>query len=148
MSVKRSGVKAVEMNGKLYVVGGWDGDRRLRSGECYDPVRRRWERLPDMRLPRSNFSLAVVNGQLFAAGGYDGEGVTNRSEYLNKFTNSWVEAGEMSLPRSALTILSIPVEAIGKENTSSLRELCDLNDPEDNSSLSDFDMSYDSDMEM
>jgi len=128
MSTRRSGVKAVEMNEKLFVVGGWDGNQRLKSGECYDPVKRRWERLPDMRLPRSNFSLTVVDGQLFAAGGYDGEGVTSRSEFLNKFTNTWVETGEMPSPRSALAILSVPVEEIGKDNTSSLRELCTLND--------------------
>ena len=28
------GVKVVAMNSMLYVVGGWDGQQRLRSGEC------------------------------------------------------------------------------------------------------------------
>ena len=102
----------------------------LKSGECYDPVKRRWEMLPDMRLPRSDFSLTVVDGQLFGAGGYDGEGVTSRSEFLNKFTNTWVEAGEMPSPRDGLASLSVPVEEIGKDNTSSLRELCTLNEVE------------------
>ena len=36
----------------------------------------------------------------------------------------------MPSPRSALAILSVPVEEIGKDNISSLRELCTLNDAE------------------
>ena len=88
--------------------------------------------LPDMRLPRSDFSLTVMGGQLFAAGGWDGEGgnYTSRSEFLNKFTNTWVEAGEMPSPRWGLASLSVPVEAIDKDKISSLRELCTLNDAE------------------
>ena len=39
-------------------------------------------------------------------------------------TNTWVEAGEMPSPRSGLAILSVPMEAIGKEKISSLKKLC------------------------
>ena len=33
MSTARSGVAAAALDGALYVVGGWDGTRRLRTGE-------------------------------------------------------------------------------------------------------------------
>ena len=36
MRVARSGVKVVAMNGLLYVVGGWDSQQWLRSGEVYN----------------------------------------------------------------------------------------------------------------
>ena len=138
MSEKRDDPKAVGMNGKLYVVGGRNGDwLELKSGECYDPAKRRWERLPDMKHSRVDFCLTVVDGQLFATGGIDESGSTKRTtEYLNKFTNTWVEVGELPSPRFVLAILSVPVEALGKDKTSSLRELCNLKDAETTSSTS------------
>ena len=33
MSSPRSGVAAAAFNGSLFVVGGWDGNKRLRTGE-------------------------------------------------------------------------------------------------------------------
>ena len=33
MGTARSGVAAAALDGSLYVVGGWDGSRRLRTGE-------------------------------------------------------------------------------------------------------------------
>ena len=75
MKQKRSGVKAAVLDNKLYVVGGWDGQNRMRSGEFYNPAKRQWEDLPEMIVPRSNYSLTVVDGQLLVAGGFDGDNV-------------------------------------------------------------------------
>ena len=48
MKQKRSGVKAAVLDKKLYIVGGWDGQNRMRSGEVYNPAKRQWEDLPEM----------------------------------------------------------------------------------------------------
>ena len=68
MGTARSGVAAAALDGDLFVVGGWDGTRRLRTGEVinnthlliankhieqvYDPATNRWRSLPKMNTPR------------------------------------------------------------------------------------------------
>ena len=69
MRVGRSGVKAVAMDGLLYVVGGWDSQQRLMSGEVYNPDTDMWTDLPDKKTPRSNHTLTAVQGRLVVAGG-------------------------------------------------------------------------------
>ena len=110
MKQKRSGVKAAVLGNKLYVVGGWDGQYRIRSGEVYNPAKRQWEDLPEMIVPRSNHSMTVVDGQLLVAGGFDGGNVTCRAEVLNKWTNVWEEVGELPTARSASAIVTVPVD--------------------------------------
>ena len=61
------------------MVGGWDGQQRLRSGEMFNPDTKVWTALPDMMLPRSNHSLAVVQGRLVVIGGYQGTETTSRT---------------------------------------------------------------------
>ena len=70
MRESRSGVKVVAMGGLLYVVGGWDGHQRLRSGEVLNPDTQMWSDLPNMSShywtrPRCPQSLLFVfgNGQ-------------------------------------------------------------------------------------
>ena len=114
MKVARSGVKVVAMDSQLYVVGGWDGRQRLRSGEVYSPVTKQWTSLPDMNTPRSNHSMAVVQGMLVVMGGYNGTEPTRRVEALDMISNTWKEVGELSTKRSAL--------ACGVVNFNSLEE--------------------------
>merc|ERR1719342_964833 len=133
MGVKRFCAQAVELNGKLFVVGGYDGQRYLKSGECYDPANKSWEAIPDMGRARSNFSLTVLNGQLFAAGGTSDGKLISSSEYLNKFTNTWVEVGQMSSAMSAMSSLPVSVKELGEEITGSLVKISSLKDPEETS---------------
>ena len=121
MKQKRSGVKAAVLDNKLFVVGGWDGQNRMRSGEVYNPTKRQWEDLPEMIVPRSNYSLTVVDGQLLVAGGYDGGNVTCRAEVLNKYTNVWEEVGELPTARSALAIVTVPVDVLREDSVEKIR---------------------------
>ena len=114
MSVKRQGAKAVEMNGKLFVVGGFDDRRYHKSGEFYNPDTDCWERQPDMNLSGADFSFTVMNGQLFAAGGTPG-GPSSQTEYFNKFTNTWIWAGEMPSPKCRFPMISVPIEILAKK---------------------------------
>jgi hypothetical protein len=49
----------VRIEGKLYVVGGFDGTTHLASVECYDPVANEWRTLPSMRTARAFCAVAV-----------------------------------------------------------------------------------------
>ena len=52
MATARARVAAAVLGGRLYVVGGSDGERTLQSGEVYSPRTNRWTPIPDMITPR------------------------------------------------------------------------------------------------
>lgn len=77
------------MLGKLYVVGGSDGQTSLISVEIYDPKLRTWSFGPSLNTPRANMGLAVMNGRLFAVGGFTGKAFLESIEYLAEDSNDW-----------------------------------------------------------
>ena len=67
---KRSGVSAVVLDKKIYILGGYDGINRLKSVECFSPgnVRPIRHLVPDMLRRRSNFAVSVLDGKIYVSG--------------------------------------------------------------------------------
>ena len=97
------------------MVGGFDGIRRLRSGEVYDPETQEWTDLPDMCTPRSEHSLAVVQGKIVVIGGYTGEDATSKVEQLHLRTNIWEEMEDRPCKRSDMSSVSISFNKLKEE---------------------------------
>lgn len=53
MHSKRLGVGVAVVNRLLYAIGGFDGNERLASVECYHPENNAWTLLPSMNVGRS-----------------------------------------------------------------------------------------------
>lgn len=53
MHSKRLGVGVVVINRLLYAIGGFDGNERLASVECYHPENNEWSYLPPLKTGRS-----------------------------------------------------------------------------------------------
>lgn len=53
MHSKRLGVGVVVVNRLLYAIGGFDGNERLASVECYHPENNEWSYLPPLQTGRS-----------------------------------------------------------------------------------------------
>ena len=86
------------------MVGGWDGNKILRSGEVYDPETQEWTDLPEMNIPRCDNSFAVVQGKLVVIGSLTEIGVpTSKVEQLNLRTNTWEKMEDLPCKRSALS---------------------------------------------
>ena len=58
MSTSRIGVSCAVANRLLYAVGGYDGDARLCSVECYDPEHDVWTEIKPMNTMRSGAGKA------------------------------------------------------------------------------------------
>lgn len=50
---------------QLYAIGGFDGENRLNSVECYHPENNEWTDMPPMKFPRSGAGVAVLNQVYF-----------------------------------------------------------------------------------
>ena len=75
MNIARTAVGSACLDGMLYAVGGecaladtQDETLYLHCVEMYDPVHKKWESKPNMKLARSFVALAAVGGYLYAIG--------------------------------------------------------------------------------
>jgi len=71
MMTERGGLGVAVGDGKLFAVGGHDGNDELKSGEYLNlnDVDTGWKKLPDMNIRRYCLGVAVGDGKLFAVGG-------------------------------------------------------------------------------
>lgn len=60
MQCKRLGVGVAVINRLLYAVGGYDGNQRLKSVECYNPERDVWMFVADMQVARSGAGSEIM----------------------------------------------------------------------------------------
>ncbi len=73
LGTPRGGIASVRLpDGRIVVFGGEDlapGGTTIREVELFDPRRKRWRRLPDMRTPRHGLGGAALGGRVFAIQG-------------------------------------------------------------------------------
>jgi hypothetical protein len=101
----RKQLAAAELDGKLYVCGGWDGSQYLRGVEYYEPGPKAWMQSSLMQVARGSFGLATMNGQLWAAGGYDGQRHLASVERFNVSAQVWSAAAPLITARSGLRLV-------------------------------------------
>ncbi len=106
----RADYAAGAVDGKLIVAGGtyWDGapghwirKRYSASTRAFDPVSKRWERLPDMPLPLAFAASAVSDNTLPIFGGYTGTHVSRDIfALISKHGRyEWTRKGETEVDR-------------------------------------------------
>lgn len=72
---KRTEVGAAELNGRIYVAGGYlISGETVATVEAYDVAHDTWETVAPLPAPRNHLTLASLAGKLFAIGGNDGVG--------------------------------------------------------------------------
>lgn len=92
MSISRSHLAVVSVNGKIYAIGGATGSSggALSTNEEYDPVSNSWTLKAQMPTPRNWISAAVVNGKIYIIGGSDNAGgIFSMNEVYDPLTDTW-----------------------------------------------------------
>jgi N-acetylneuraminic acid mutarotase len=79
MPTPRYGMRANIVNGKIYLIGGYDPDISIDSGasthnEVYDPATDTWSTKTPIPHPTSNYASAVYGDKIYIIGGYIGVG--------------------------------------------------------------------------
>src|SRR5512132_2810173 len=118
---KRGAAVAVEVGGKIYVIGGvttveasndpfftfFGPCRVLSTNEVYDPATNTWESRRPMAVPRNHAFAGAVNGKIYVIRGRTGHGFilsatnTDAVEEYNPTNNMWSAPKErMPTPRS------------------------------------------------
>ena len=109
MPTRRGSAVAVEVGGKIYVIGGAttvEGSKDpfftfmgpaqvLTTNEVYDPATNKWESRRPMAVPRNHAFAAAVNGKIYVIGGRTGHGFimaatnTNAVEAYDPAADMW-----------------------------------------------------------
>lgn len=94
-----------ELNGKLYVLGGYPPSRiTVRAVQVYDIATDSWQLGPQLPQPNNHGMAAAVNGKIYLIGGQltaDQEGYVNTVYELDPAIGTWVEKAPMPTARSS-----------------------------------------------
>ncbi len=107
-----AGYGLTAFEGKLYLFGGWDGERYRAEAYVYDPVGDSWTDLTPLPSPRAFLAAGAVEKTLYVAGGHDG-----RRELAavlaydpageGAAAGPWTERSPMGQPRAGLGMTAI-----------------------------------------
>ncbi len=135
MFTPRFNHEVVELNGKIYAIGGHNVSVIENSVEEYDPTTNSWTTKAPMNHARTTFQLAVVNGKIYAIGGYESSGkVLNSIEEYNPAKNTWTVKAPMQFARAyhQVAVVDGKIYAIGGYDTTNPINSVEEFDPEAN----------------
>lgn len=80
----------VSAGGRIFAIGGKiNASEHLKSVECFDPYKKKWEFIAPMNQKRSGHSVVVHKDRLFAIGGLKGVSVNDSIEYYDPIIDRW-----------------------------------------------------------
>jgi N-acetylneuraminic acid mutarotase len=87
----RASTAACVIDGRIYVLGGYDTTAYLNTMEVFDPALNSWSRpvTSGRFTPRRGLCVGVVNDKIYAIGGYDGVKALSTFEMFDPTTNAW-----------------------------------------------------------
>jgi N-acetylneuraminic acid mutarotase len=122
MPTARSGHGVAVADGKIYVIGGQNGEGVLNITEEYDPVTNEWVTKTSIPTARSDFAIAVYQSKIYVIGGTIGPGIvvgesllTGATEVYDPITDTWEIKTSMPTPRQGLeaNVVSDKIYLIG-----------------------------------
>ncbi|XP_018497156.1 influenza virus NS1A-binding protein [Galendromus occidentalis] len=131
----RCGLGVAELNGSLFVCGGYDRVECLKSVEILNLAENRWSKLPDMHSPRGRTDIANLNGLIYAVGGSDGTKDLTACEVFDFEQEKWHSIAPLPFPRSHAGVCAFKgkIYVIGGSNGLRGMTRVDVYDPESNS---------------
>ncbi len=107
MELPRSEASVAELNGKIYLMGGYPGGRITSdSVQVYDTKTDTWALGPPLPLPLHHTMAAVANGKLYVIGGEAGNPTAGQSIFqtgtymLDEAADAWLPRAPMPTARS------------------------------------------------
>lgn len=126
MPTSRCGHAVVEVNGKIYAIGGHASQDTFvyycSFVEVYDCETDIWCQRALMPTPRAYLGAAVVNDKIYAIGGSDSTGSLSVNEEYDPATDIWTTKAPMPTPRRgfAIAVVEGKIYVVGGRNGSIL----------------------------
>ncbi|RZC38384.1 kelch-like protein 10 [Asbolus verrucosus] len=107
-----------ELNGIIYVIGGFDGNQYFNTVRRFDPVNHTWNECACMYHHRCYVSAVTFQNKIYALGGYNGRTRMNTAERYDPVKNQWEIIPPMQKPRSdaSAVVLNDKIYIVGGFN--------------------------------
>ncbi|KAI1883001.1 hypothetical protein AGOR_G00240730 [Albula goreensis] len=100
--------KMAVLLGKVYAVGGYDGQSRLSSVECYDSFSNRWTEVAPMKEAVSSPAVASCAGKLFViGGGPDDNTCSDKVQCYDPESDTWLLRANIPIAKRCITAVSL-----------------------------------------
>lgn len=106
MPTARGALAVAVHDGKLYAIGGYDGEANSAAVEVYDPVKNVWVSRARLPTPRDHLAAATASGKVYAIGGRrNGDYQRNLAvvEAYDPAADRWARVADLPTARSGLT---------------------------------------------
>lgn len=112
--------RVVNVDGKVYSIGGSDGTTSTANSYVYDPVAQTWTAIAPLPGARNAMAIGVVDGQIVATGGWAAAGPDAGTWAYDPGTNAWTAKAANPAARSgaAQAVAGGKMYAIGGCTTS------------------------------
>lgn len=119
------------LNGKIFIIGGTNGNQVKDTVHSWDPVANSWRQEPHLSLRRCYVSTAVLDGKLYAIGGHNGTFRMRSCEVYDPNTKLWTEIPDMNVNRSdaAATAVDGKIYVMGGLNENQIERTAEVYDP-------------------
>lgn len=109
----RSRYALVAWEGRLYLIGGWDGVELHRDVFVYDPLTDTWSDGPALAAPLQGAGAAVVSGRIYVIGGSGADGPLREGARLDPSADDprWEAIAPLPAPIAAPSV-AVPVSAL------------------------------------
>ena len=105
LPIKIQEAAAVNADGHLYVLGGYDSARNS-SSAVFVLNGSTWQRGPVLPVAVNHPGAAAIGGDVYVAGGFTPNGATNRAFVLAAGSGAWREIPSMHTARGALSLVA------------------------------------------
>lgn len=113
MPTKRTGIDAVVVDGKIYVIGGQNvlrlpglAERFVTHIEEYNPKTNKWRKLPDMPMFKFWFSTIAVDNEIYTIGGVNNAvSRIDDVDIYNPTVNKWRKIEPIPTPKTTMAVV-------------------------------------------
>ena len=133
MPTSKSSLTSVEVDGKIYCIGGYNGSEFLNTVEIYDIATNTWTTGTSMPTQRASLTSVEVDGKIYCIGEWNGSSYQNTVEIYDIATNTWTTGTSMPTSRGGLTsqVIDNKIYCIGGyDNSNSYLDTVEIYDIE------------------
>jgi len=106
MPTPRGALAVAESGGKLFAIGGYDGELNRAEVEVYDPSGDSWTIAAPLPTPRDHLAAATVGGRIYAIGGRVNQSYARNLPTVEAYdpaADRWTKVADLPTARSGIT---------------------------------------------
>lgn len=121
MPTARGALGVAAYQGRLYAIGGYDGERSLAASEVYNPETDTWSSVAPLPAPRDHLAVASTGSGIYAIGGRANLNYhqnTGRVEAYDPATDQWQTRASLPTARSGISsgVMNEQIYVLGGES--------------------------------